>query len=105
MPGFEKQVGWMANFDFTDPTATAWHHDGNFTAAGDIAIGTGLSSPLQQIAVGHLVGAGGITINYVSPNLTIDGSGAGTPITFQADAGTAQKFSVCCSKGQMCRVI
>ena len=93
MPGFEKQVGWMANFDFTDPTATAWHHDGNFTAAGDIAIGTGLASPLQQIAVGHITGSGGIVVSYAAPNINIDGSGAGGGMTWQV-IGASQTLAV-----------
>lgn len=90
MPGFEGQVAWMANFDFTDPTGSAYHHTGNFSAAGDIAIGTGVAAPGQEIAVGHLVGAGGISISYSTPNITIDGSGVpGTALTVHTDGSDA----------------
>lgn len=80
---------WCANMNFSDPTGVGFDHLGEFLAAGDLAIGTGLAAPLQQITVGHLVGAGGITIGFSSPNITIDGSGAGTATTYTADAGSA----------------
>jgi hypothetical protein len=89
MPGFEDQVLWCANQNFSDPTGSAFHHLGEFTAAGDIAIGTGGVSPAQQIAVGHLVGTGGITIGYSTPNITIDGSGAGSSLTVHTDGSDA----------------
>lgn len=80
---------WCANQNFSDPTATQFHHLGEFLAAGDLAIGTGGVAPAQQIAVGHLVGLGGITIGYSSPNITIDGTGAGTPLTVHTDGSDA----------------
>lgn len=90
MPGFEIQTLFCANMNFSDPTGTAFHHIGEFTAAGDIAIGTGVPSPGQQIAVGHLIGTGGITITNTAPNITIDGSGvSGVPLTIHTDGGDA----------------
>jgi len=91
MPGFDNNYNtmWCSNLNFSDPTGIQFHHPGEFIAAGDLAIGTGLSAPLAQIAIGHLVGLGGITIGFSSPNITIDGSGAGTATTYQADAGSA----------------
>lgn len=89
MPGFDDQVLWCSNQNFSDPTGTQFRHLGEFTAAGDIAIGTGGVAPAQQIAVGHLVGLGGITIGYSSPNITIDGTGAGTPLTVHTDGSDA----------------
>jgi hypothetical protein len=89
MPGFENQTLWCANMNFSDPTGSAFHHVGEFTAAGDLAIGTGGVDPAQQIAVGHLVGTGGITIGFSAPNITIDGSGAGTPLTVHTDGSDA----------------
>ncbi len=89
MPGFDDEVMWCANMNFSDPTAVQFSHAGEFTAAGDLAIGTGLAAPLQQIAVGHLVGSGGITIGFSAPNITIDGSGAGTALTVHTDGPDA----------------
>ena len=89
MPGFDDQVLWCSNQNFSDPTGAQFRHLGEFTAAGDIAIGTGGVAPAQQIAVGHLVGLGGITIGYSSPNITIDGTGAGTPLTVHTDGSDA----------------
>ncbi len=89
MPGFEGQVLWCANQNFSDPTGSAFHHLGEFLAAGDIAIGTGVAAPGQQIAVGHLVGAGGITITNTAPNITIDGSGVGSSTTYNGNSGSA----------------
>lgn len=82
MPGFDGQVCWSANLDFTDPTSNNFNHPGGFTAAGDLAIGTGVAAPGQQIAVGHLIGIGGIVITYTGPNITINGGGAGGSITW-----------------------
>lgn len=93
MPGFENQVLWCANQNFSDPTGTAFHHLGEFLAAGDIAIGTGGVDPAQQIAVGHLVGTGGIVIGYSSPNITINGGGAGGSITWNV-IGISQTLAV-----------
>lgn len=89
MPGFENQVLWCANQNFSDPTSTQFHHLGEFTAAGDLAIGTGAAAPAQQIAVGHLTGSGGIVISYSNPNINIDGSGAGTATTYDGNSGSA----------------
>lgn len=89
MPGCQGQVIWGANLDFTDPTSNNFTHPGGFTAAGDLAIGTGTAPPGQQIAVGTLTGSGGIVISYVAPDINIDGAAAGTATTYQADAGTA----------------
>lgn len=89
MPGFDDQVMFCANMDFTDPTSVNFNHPGNFTAAGDLAIGTGNAAPAQQIAVGHLTGSGGITISYASPNINVDGSGVLSTLTFSEDSGTA----------------
>ncbi len=83
MPGFDNQVCWLTNLDFTDTQGTHFDHPGNFTAAGDLAIGTGLTSPSQEIEVGHLTGSGGIVISYSSPNINIDGSGAGGSMVWQ----------------------
>ncbi len=79
MPGFDNNYAtmWCSNLNFSDPTAALFHHPGEFTAAGDLAIGTGNAAPAAQIAIGHLVGLGGITIGFSSPNITIDGSGVG----------------------------
>ena len=41
MPGFDGNVIWGGNLDFTDPTGVNFDHPGGFTAAGDLAIGTG----------------------------------------------------------------
>lgn len=76
--------------DFTDPTSNNFSHPGGFTLAGDLAIGTGNADPLQQIAVGHLVGLGGITIGFSAPNITIDGTSVpGTPLTVHTDGSDA----------------
>lgn len=80
---------YCANLDFTDPTDIHFDHPGNFTAAGDLAIGTGALSPSPEIAVGHLTGSGGIVISYSTPNINIDGTGAGSAITFNEDVGSA----------------
>jgi hypothetical protein len=91
MPGFDEQTVWGANLNFSDPTSIQFDHPGEFINAGDIAIGTGLADPFQQIMVAHLVGAGGITINPTpgGGNITIDGSGAGGSLTVHTDAGDA----------------
>lgn len=89
MPGFDNQVMWSGNLNFSDPTGTAFSHAGEFTTLGDLAIGTGNPAPSQQIKVGHLVGSGGITITPGGGNITIDGAGAGTATTYDADAGSA----------------
>lgn len=86
MPGFDNQVMWCANMDFSDPTGAAFDHPGRFTAAGDLAIGTGNLSPSPEIAVGHITGSGGIVISYSSPNINIDGSGAGAGIVWNSIA-------------------
>ena len=83
MPGFDNQVMWCTNMDFTDTQATHFDHLGNFTNGGDLAIGTGNTSPSQEIEIGHLTGSGGIVISYVSPNINIDGSGAGGSLVWQ----------------------
>ena len=91
MPGFDNNYAtmWCSNLNFSDPTAVQFHHPGEFTAAGDLAIGTGNAAPLAQIAIGHLVGLGGIVIGYSTPNITIDGTGAGTALTVHTDGADA----------------
>lgn len=90
MPGFDGNTCFLQNLNFSDPLHTAFDHPGEFLVAGDIAIGTGEPITGQQIAVGQLTGAGGITITYSTPNLIIDGSGAGGgSLTVHTDAGDA----------------
>lgn len=90
MPGFDDQVMWCANMDFTDPTSNNFTHPGGFTTGGDLAIGTGTAAPGQQIAVGQITGAGGISVSYSNPNIVIDGSGVpGTALTVHTDSGDA----------------
>jgi len=84
LPGFDNQVLFCANLNFSDPIHEQFNHPGEFVSAGDIAIGTGLADPLQQIAVGHITGSGGVVISYASPNINIDGSGAGAGIVWEA---------------------
>ncbi len=93
MPGFDNQVMFCLNMDFTDTLGDHFNHVGNFTAAGDLAIGTGLTTPSQEIAVGHLVGLGGITIGYSTPNITIDGAGVVDTLVIDADSGSASPSS------------
>jgi len=93
LPGFDNQVLWCGNQNFSDPTGTQFSHAGEFTAAGDLAIGTGGVAPAQQIAVGHLVGSGGISIGYSNPNITISGSGIVDTLVVDADVGTASPSS------------
>jgi len=93
LPGFENQVLWCGNQCFSDPTATQFHHLGEFTTGGNLAIGTGAAAPAQQIAVGQLTGSGGIVISYVNPNINIDGSGAGGSIVWN-NISVSQTMSV-----------
>jgi hypothetical protein len=83
MPGFDNQVMWCANMDFTDPTGTSFTHTGNFTTAGQIPIGTGIAAPGQQISVGTLTAGSGITINNGAGTITISASG-GTGLAWSA---------------------
>ena len=83
MPGFEGQVLWCANQNFSDPTASAYHHLGEFLNLGDLAIGTGNAAPAQQIQVGHITGSGGIIVTYPGGIINIDGSGAGGSMVWQ----------------------
>jgi hypothetical protein len=89
MPGFDGNVLFVNNIDFTDNLNTHFNHPGNFTALGDLAIGTGVAPPGQQISVGHITGSGGIVISYPAGNINVDGSGAGTATTYNEDAGSA----------------
>ena len=93
MPGFDGNVIWGGNLDFTDPTGVNFDHPGGFTAAGDLAIGTGTAAPGQQIAVGHLVGSGGITIGYSNPNITVSGAGIVDTLVVDGDSGSASPSS------------
>jgi hypothetical protein len=89
MPGFDGQVVWASNIDFSDPMGIAFSHSGGITTAGALFIGTGVAPPGVQIAPGAITGSGGVIVSYSSPNINIDGSGAGTATTYTEDAGTA----------------
>lgn len=86
MPGFDNQTMWAANVDFSDPTATQYSHSGQITADGQLMIGSAVA---PYIRIATLSSSGGILITNGAGTINIDGAGAGTPTTYQANAGTA----------------
>lgn len=77
MPGFHDQVMWCANMNFSDPISDQFNHPGEFTAGGDLAIGTGVAAPGQEIAVGQIASGGGISVTYSNPNIILTVTGGG----------------------------
>lgn len=88
MAGFENNVMIAKNVNF-NAAATSKPHNGIITAAGDLLIGTGNTTPLAEIAKGRITSPNStILVGYAGGNITID-TGAVTNVSFVTDAGTA----------------
>src|SRR5690606_18750249 len=77
------------NFDTVAPKP----HLGIITAAGELPIGTGNTSPTPEILAGSITSPNGsITVGYSSPDITLEVASDG--FTWNEVTGTSQELSV-----------
>lgn len=82
MAGFENDVMYAKNADFTEADNQTAQEANGLVTNGDLWIGsTALNAGGTHINVGNITSPGGsITIGYSSPDITIDVAGGGTAI-------------------------
>jgi len=82
MAGFENDIVFALNGDFTQADNQAPVEANGLVTDGDLWIGsTALNAGSTHINVGNITSPGGsITVGYSSPNITIDVAGGGTAI-------------------------
>lgn len=74
MSGFDNEVVYAENLDFSGSSEV----DATITTNGQLIIGsTALNAGGTHINIGNIVGSGGITVGYSSPNITLTLSGDG----------------------------
>lgn len=90
MAGFENDIGFSKNYDFSSADNQAPREINGLITDGDMWIGsTATNVGGTHINVGTLTSPdSSVTIGYSSPNITLQ-AGASVPTTFNADTGSA----------------
>lgn len=90
MSGFENDVVYAKNADFTQVDNQAVSESNGLATNGQMWIGTTVvNAGGTHINVGSITSPGStVTVGYSSPNITLE-AGASVPTTFTADTGSA----------------
>jgi hypothetical protein len=90
MAGFDNDVVFAKNADFTQAAGNSGSESNGLVTDGQLWIGTtAVNAGGTHINVGALTSPdGSVVIGYSTPNITLE-SGSAVPTTFQEDSGVA----------------